>query len=352
MNLKKSLLIAIILSAVSLFSWELYWRSKPELFKAVLEDDRYLWAEKRSLVETATHKDVIIIGSSRTGFNFNTHIWEEVQGIKPINLSANGKPPGPFLEDIIENTSFDGTIIIGITPLMWFSAPNNGRWQDAKIWADHYHNQTYAQKLGYSISKPLQRNLVMLTSSELEFYNDLDLKSLVNTIFIEGRPDNRFKLNNFSYHDEDRNLFMLPIMISDSSFAKSIQDIWNSFLPYIPEYEVVKDQMPEIFEYYLTLINTFKARGGKIIFVRHKAEEPWNKATKKLLPRDKVWDVFIKKVDCPSYHFEDYEFMSKYTLPDWSHMYVDDAKIYTKDLVNKMIDDGYLIAYPKQKKQN
>jgi len=53
--------------------------------------------------------------------------------------------------------------------------------------------------------------------------------------------------------------------------------------------------------------------------------------------------VFIGMVDCPSYHFEDYEFMSKYTLPDWSHMNSEDAISYTKDMVNKMIDDGYLI---------
>ena len=41
--------------------------------------------------------------------------------------------------------------------------------------------------------------------------------------------------------------------------------------------------------------------------------------------------------------------MSKYTLPDWSHMYVDDAKTYTKDMVNKMIEDGYLTRYSKDK---
>lgn len=93
MKLKKSLLIAIVFSLFGLIAWEGYWRSKPEYYKACLEDDRYLWAEERSKVETATKEDVIIIGSSRTGFDFNTHIWEEVQGIKPINLSTDGKPP-------------------------------------------------------------------------------------------------------------------------------------------------------------------------------------------------------------------------------------------------------------------
>jgi hypothetical protein len=127
MYLKQSLIIAFALSIFSLTAWEFYWRSKPELYKATLEDDRYLWAEQRAKVETATDKDVILIGSSRTGFDFNTHVWEDVQGIKPINLSTDGKPPGPFLEDIVYTTSFSGTIIVGVTPLMWFGGKDNLR---------------------------------------------------------------------------------------------------------------------------------------------------------------------------------------------------------------------------------
>lgn len=351
MQLKQTLIIAFALSVISLTAWEFFWRSKPELYKASLEDDRYLWAEQRAKVETATDKDVILIGSSRTGFNFNTHVWEDVQGIKPINLSTDGKPPGPFLDDIVHNTYFNGTIIIGVTPLFWFDKADNTWWKGAQKWVDHYHDETYAQKFGYFLSKPLQRHLVMLTSSELKFYNDLDLKSLINRISIPGRIEEERMLYNFSYHDEDRNLMMFPIMVKDPGYAKKIQYVWEGFLPHIPGYEAIKDDMPEIFDYYLRVINIFKARGGKIIFVRHKAEEPWNKVTKRFLPRDKVWDKFIEIVNCPGYHFEDYEFMSKYTLPDWSHMYVDDAKIYTKDMVNKMIEDGYLTRYSKNEKQ-
>jgi hypothetical protein len=342
MHLKKSLVIAIIFAFIGLTFWELHWRTKPEFYKAVVEDDRYLWAEHRAKVETATQEDIILIGSSRTGFNFNTHKWEEVQGVKPINLSTDGKPPGPFLNDIVENTTFNGTIIIGITPLFWFDVADNPWWQPANQWIKHYHNQSYAQKLGQALSKPLHRNLVMLTSSELEFYNDLDLKSLIGRISIPGRLPEERMLYNFSYHDEDRNLIMLPIMQNNPEFTKKITYVWDGFLPNIPTFDVIKDEIPGIINYYKKVIDVFKARGGKIIFVRHKAEEPWNKATKRFLPREKVWDAFIKEVKCPSYHFEDHEFMSKHTLPDWSHMYYTDALTYTEDMVNKLIEDGYL----------
>lgn len=343
MKLKQSLIIAFILSFISLASWELYWRTKPDYYTANLNDDRYLWAAHRAKVEHATDNDIVILGSSRTGFNFNTHIWEETQGIKPINLSANGKPPGPMFEDIVENTDFSGTIVLGITPLMWFGSSDNQRWRDAKIWVDHYHNQTYAQKLGFWLSKPLERNLVMLTSSELKFYNDLDLKSLINRVYIPGdRPGSDTGLLNFGYNDEDRNLIMFSSMVSDPDFAKKIQAVWNGFLPNIPDYSVIKDYMPAIMQQYVPLIEKFKARGGKLIFIRHKAEQEWNIASERLLPRAETWDVFVKMVDCPAYHFEDYGFMSKYTLPDWSHMNAEDSKTYIRDIVKKLIEDNHL----------
>ncbi|WP_422106397.1 hypothetical protein [Winogradskyella sp.] len=348
MNLKTSFIVGCSLTLISLIVWETYWRTKPELYRAVLEDDRYLWAEQRAKVKNTTKEDIVIIGSSRTAFNINTHIWKTVQGIQPINLSTDGKPPGPFLEDIVYNTDFKGTIIAGVTPLLWFSPPNNQRWLDAKSWVNHYHEQTPAQKLGHQLSKPLQRHLVMLTNSELEFYNDLDLKSLINTIHLPNdRLGDQFMLYNFSYRDEDRNIMMLPIMIEDSLYAKRITNVWNSFLPSLPSYNNVKDIFPLQFSRFKQVVDDFKAKGGQIIFIRHKAEPPWYDHAQRMMPRAMVYDKFIETVDCPSYHFQDYPFMSKYRLPDWSHMYVEDAITYTEDLVNQLIKDQLI-----QKKTN
>lgn len=343
MNLKQSLVIAIALGITSLTIWELHWRSKPDFYHANVEDDRNLWAAHRAKIESATDTDVVLLGSSRTGFNFNTHVWKEVQGISPINLSANGKPPGPMFEDIVENSKFSGTLIIGVTPLMWFGRSDNQRWRDASLWVDHYYKQTYAQKMNHWLSKPLERNLVMLTASELEFYNDLDLKSLVNSIYLKSdRPGSDSGLLNFGYNDEDRNLIMFPSMVSDTSFAPKIQNVWNSFLPSLPEYKFIQEGMAANMQRYVPIIKKFKARGGNLIFIRHKAEPGWNKHSERMLPRVHTWDVFVNMVDCPSYHFEDYEFMSKYTLPDWSHMNAEDAKTYTKDMVNKLIENNHL----------
>ncbi|RED44958.1 hypothetical protein [Seonamhaeicola aphaedonensis] len=345
MKLKQSFIIALILTLIALTIWELYWRTQTDYYIAYLEDDRNLWAEERSKVETATSKDIILLGASRTGYNFNTHIWEETQGIKPINLSANGKPFTPFFEDIVNNTDFNGTLVIGVVPIAIFE---KFRIKAAKQWVEHYYNRTYAQRLGFKLSKPLQRHLVMLSASELKSYNNLDLKSLINTISInDGRiKTNGFKLVNIGYNDEDRNLIMFPRMTNNPIYQKEITDMWDKVIPILPDYsdKVEKEAASVITELSL-LINTFKAKGGKIIFIRHKAEEGWLKHAKRMMPRKKVWDKFIQTVNCPAYHFEDYEFMSKYYLPDWSHLNAEDAKTYTKDMVNQLIKDGHLTKH-------
>ena len=115
MNLKKSLTVGIVLTLIGLVLWESYWRTQTDYYTAYLEDDRHLWAEHRAQVETATSNDIVLLGASRTGYNFNTLVWEETQGVKPINLSANGKPFTPFFEDIVNNTDFSGTLVIGGT---------------------------------------------------------------------------------------------------------------------------------------------------------------------------------------------------------------------------------------------
>lgn len=345
MNLKKSLILAILMSCVALIIWECYWRTKPEYYTAYLEDDRNLWSEQRAKVEDLTSEDVILIGASRTGYNINTHIWQETQGIKPIHLSANGKPPGPFLEDIVNNTSFNGTIVMGIVPIMVFRSPDSPRNITAKEWVEHYYNRTYAQKLGFALSKPLQRHLVMLSASEAKSYNNLDLKSLINTIsFTNDRIENNdFQLVNIGYNDEDRNLFMFPRLTNNPFYQKEITDVWNNFLPYLPDYsEDLEKTVFETIDYLDKLIKKFKGRGGKLILIRHKAEDEWYVHAQRMMPRDKVWDKFVNIVDCPSYHFEDYDFMSKHTLPEWSHMNAEDAKTYTRDLVNKLIEDNHL----------
>ena len=119
MQLKKSLIIAILLSVVGIIVWEAYWRSQG--YDPTLSDEKALWAKERAKLETATEKDVVIIGASRAYFDIQKKIWEQETGFKSIQLASTGSTPFPALHDIVENTDFKGTVIVGVTPGLFFS---------------------------------------------------------------------------------------------------------------------------------------------------------------------------------------------------------------------------------------
>ena len=334
-HLKLALIIALSITAAGVAIWESHLRSQPDYYQAYIDDGKELWTQYRARVGQATSDDVILLGASRSGYNFNTHIWTEVQGIEPINLSADGKSTGPFFEDIVRNTSFNGTIILSITPVGWFAFPES--WEESYEWINYYHSQTFAQKFNFWLSKPLERSLVMVS-------DHLDLETMIARIPLKGRVYAKPELRKFGYNDEERNLLMLGAMNHDSAMINEIRAFWRNMLPEAaPEYEDIESDVHRLIdEVYLPLISEFKSRGGKIIFVRHAVQDVWYTVIRRMLPREKVYDVFVEKAECPSYHFEDYEFMSKYTLPEFSHMRQEDARNFTRDMVNKMIADGHL----------
>ncbi|MGK0428004.1 MAG: hypothetical protein ACJAUR_002120, partial [Ulvibacter sp.] len=181
MQLKQSLLIAAVICLLSVFSWEIYWRSQG--YYPTLNDEKSLWGVTRAKVEDATKEDVIVLGSSRAYFDIQVDEWEIITGKKPIQLSSTGSSPLPTFHDIVNNTNFTGTILIGVTPGLFFSTtyPKASPWSRPQSKVDFYQNRTYAQRLNYQLSIPLQKNLVLMSADEEEWADDIDLKSFLRS---------------------------------------------------------------------------------------------------------------------------------------------------------------------------
>ena len=72
MELKKSLIVAVILGLLSVTAWELYWRSQGLMPN--IDDNKNLWANQRARLENPTDKTVGFIGSSRILYEYNLDI--------------------------------------------------------------------------------------------------------------------------------------------------------------------------------------------------------------------------------------------------------------------------------------
>lgn len=335
MQLKKTFFTALLLFIAGVVSWEYYCRQQGYI--AALNDDKATWAVQRAKLENMSNKNVVVLGSSRAHFDIQLDQWEEETGIRPLMLANDGSTPTPVFQDIVDRTNFNGTVIIGVTPGLFFSAPaeQTPMWKRSKVRIDHYYDRTWAQRINHILSLPLEYTFAFLNSSEEEWADDIDLRSMIKRMYKDERLNESMPpFYNFSYIDNERNTTMFDKTVNDTAFAATIQRVWMFFGKGAPP--PVKEPIIDI---YKDLVSKFNARGGNVVFVRFPSSGDFRQAENMVLPRDQFWEQLLMETKTQGYHFEDYEVLNQFDPPEWSHLSSPDAKIFTKDLVSIMIQD-------------
>ena len=338
MDLKKSLIIGLIGALLGLTAWEIYWRNQG--FTANLDDDDNLWAIHRARVEEATEDDVVIVGSSRAYFDLQLNAWEQLTGRRPIQLSIEGSSPQYLFDDLVNNTDFKGTIIVGVTEGLFFSTlfpqapPNEQVTERVKF----YKDRTYAERLNHSLSIPLQNSFAFI--SDLSGTDGIKLEALLNKVKIGNRvPDPMPPFHDFRNTDITRNLRMTERTATDTSFARTIKDVWmffsNSGAGRVPEREATT-------EFFVENVQKLKERGGKVILLRCPSTGDLRDFELEKFPRSEYWDELVSKAEVPSYYFEDHPELKDYDCPEWSHLSGPDADRFTEAFVDILMRDGYI----------
>ncbi len=339
MQLKKSLITAILLCFIGIVTWEMYWRSQG--YYPTLNDEKALWAIHRAKVENASREDVIILGSSRAYFDIQVDEWKKETGKAPIQLASTGSSPLPTFHDIVNNTEFTGTVIIGVTPGLFFSTtfPQAFPWQRPQSKVDFYNDRTYAQRLNFQLSIPLQENLVFISADEEEWADDIDLKSLLRRVKMGNRPGETIQPPFYSFGDVStkRNMSMSQRASSDTAFANTIIKVWHFFGKGAPPPD--KDATMAFF---MEDFKKFKAKGGNVILLRCPSSGGVRMGENHGLPRADFWDDLVKQTNTKAYHFEDYEQFKDLICPEESHLSFNDAKHFTTEIAKLMKSDNAL----------
>lgn len=336
MELKKTLIIAILLSIIGLGLWEVYWRSQG--YYPNLDDNKELWTVQRAKVNQLSSTDVVLTGSSRALFDIQLNEWEAETGKRPLQLASAGSSPLPIFHDLVENTGYTGTIIVGVTPGLFFSTtyPLALPWDWPQTRVNHFNNRTYAQRLNHQISLPLQKSFVFLSANEMDWTDNIDLKSLLKTIHIGDRViDPMPPFYNFYDTLEDRNTTMTLRTAIDTTFANTIKKVWRFYGSTSPP-----PDKESTMAFFLKDAEKFKAKGGNLILMRCPSSGGARAGENHALPRKDFWDDLVKQAKVKSYHFEDYEQFKTFNCPEWSHLSKEDAKYFTSELAKIMISDG------------
>ena len=147
----------------------------------------------------------------------------------------------------------------------------------------------------------------------------------------------------FSTIDRERRSRMIEECARPGSeLAKRIQQIWIPlFTPppppsYIPK-EAFMAQIGEAIETRFrdisAAVEKFRARGGKIVFVRFPVVSKLKEIEDQITPRAQTWDPLLKRTSAPGIYYSDFPELAGFNCPEWSHLSAGDSVEFTKRLV-------------------
>ena len=321
--------LAVILSLVAVLSWELYLRhayyTLPDGLKFSYDDNSALWADKRAMVYEPQDRATVFIGSSRMRFDLDIPLWQRLTGDHAIQLAQDGGDPRPVLTDLANDKNFKGKLIIDVTEgiFFYFDEPKTTRQ------IKYYHDITPTQKFSFKVDHFLESNFTFLDE------DNFSLNFMLGRIKFPRRPGvipdvvwpTVGTIINF-----DRQEYFTPKFLADTNMSNATKANWVFFFKEYPDSPVVGKKLDSLIFHVKENIDKIKARGGQIIFVRTPSNGYYKEREDKDYPRKLYWDRLLTLTGCQGVYFADYPAIAHFICPEWSHLRLDDARTYTKNL--------------------
>ncbi len=318
-----------ILTLLLTAGWEVYWRGK-EMIAGDFKNSPAFWADAR---RKATGDATVLIGSSRTLFDVDLDIWEEFAGVRPVQLALEGTSPRIFLKDLAEDETFHGTLIVGVTTVLFFTQEGGLREEVIAYTRD----ETPSQRADHLMSIPLERAFAFLDEQTRP-----KRQMTIAPLPLRDGMKPRFDPRKLSIMDEDRNTEMWSRVVNDEAYRKEAQGQWMLLLkPAAPpggESAGPPPPMPDaaidaVISDVKKSVDKIRARGGEVLFIQPPVGGPFGEVERAAFPRERFWDRLLAKTDCAGVTFYDHAEMQNYDLPEWSHLSPPDAKQYSRALV-------------------
>lgn len=315
--------VALVVFGSALAGWELYWRSWGAVPSYRNSDG--LWAMQRSRIDAGEGKATVFIGSSRTLSNIQLDVWERLGGERPIQLALEGTSPAAPLESLADDPDFKGRLIVGVTPMLFFS----GFEYRGEVFA-YYPKETPSQRASQRLSMAMVEPLFAFYDPDFALFTILKRQQWAERPGVRVRRDVR----KLFLTEADRNTRMWEKLERDPAYQKIATDIWSqNFAPPDPKMIAAAPAMRQKqIERAATAVAKLKARGVETIFVLHPAAGPFLEFERRANPREVSWDVLLARTGARGIHFEDHPELQGYRLPEWSHLATADAKRYTEAL--------------------
>ena len=317
---------AFVLCAMLVGGWELYWRAFG-VTPGYRNSDAQ-WVMQRRRIDAGEGGRTVLIGASRTLFDTSLPVWERITGQRPIQLCLEGTSPIPILQNLADDANFTGRLVIDVSPDIIFTG---FRYRASVL--PYLRNQTPSQRVGEWLS-------MAFIEPYVAFYDpDFALATVVRRQNWPLRPGMgpHTMVRKLAVHDYDRNTRMWDKVVDDPEYRALARSIWaEDFGEPPPKMDTPENAQKVIdgeIDKAVAAIDTLRARGVRVLFVRPPSDGEYYAYEQKYLPRAKTWDLLLERTHAPGIHFEDHPELQGYVLPEWSHMSPPEAERYTAAIV-------------------
>ncbi len=338
-NFTKAAIFTMIVVCVGIFCWELFLRKSGNDIS--FDDGSALWSDKRD--DVYKKNATVFIGSSRIKYDLDIDTWKSHTGEEVVQLAMEGTNPRPILDDLANDENFKGKLIIDVTEGLFFTK-SPGRQGEVTANLDFYKNHhTPAQKAGFALNSNLESKLVFLDKGAFSLAALLDRIKLPKREGTFSPP--AFPVD-FNRVTEDRQSYMTPRFIMNATMTNQVKAIWAGMGRRLDP-PPAGDTLVSIFSGVKKNIDKIKTRGGTVLFVRTPSSGPFRDVEQKGFPREKYWDKMLAFTNTSGIHYLDYQPISRFECPEFSHLSLTDAVIFTKELI-KILENEHGWIFPSK----
>ncbi|MGY3266288.1 hypothetical protein [Lysobacter sp. HA35] len=311
--------VALMLVVIALAGWE--WQMRRVGLQAGdygLEPSG--WAAARRQIDVA-NVPVAIVGDSRILFDTDLDRFQQLTGVRPLQLALPGTNPRPFLEDVANDPHFHGLLIVGLADMQYFR-DSTGNGAPA---LERFHSEMPSQRTGYLLSRVLERRFAFIDPA-------YRLSTLVYT------ADRGQRRGGASWYFQPWKLLQIDERGQGSLWSKIETDVWlrtQARLAWLdmpgrpPRPPIDAKTIEMTLAKSQAAVARIRARGGDVVFIRPPSAGPLRLREERRIPRHLGWDALLARTHSNGIHFEDHPELQGLVLPEWSHVSQRCARVYT-----------------------
>jgi hypothetical protein len=304
------------------------WQLARKGYIATLSLHQGLWARQRNLLSKASPGQTVVIGSSRIKFGFDLEEWaRQSDNSKPFMLAWPGGCPRPSLHDLAEDGTFEGKVICGYTPGLFFCSNDDHFALRTKPLADYAQRWGPAEKTSQMLRLLLEPRLRILLQTEVSpievARSRLALGRRAGTIPTPRLPA-------FAFITQDNRTRIHDWFLTDVTTRKQVTGAWQAATSQAAFYSPADTNA--ILESTRKDVAKIRARGGDVVFIRFPSTNWFRELERQNFPRQLYWERLLEATGCLGIHFEDYPELARFDCPEWSHLSQDDALLFTRGL--------------------